>query len=509
MGARSYLREDVRLHVVYRDRTPYGSAVTGLCDELLRRTCRPLLALARDEGEEVLRANGPELLERAFSPQALGQLYERPGVLREACLYPPAGDITPATLVIQAPEAGRASVAVPLGRELAADLAHWIADCCTRGAAPRSAGARGLWEALESAGALTSSPPPRPRPLDDVTFVGHAGAAVAVGGARVLVDPFLLPAAPGAHGGYRPLLASELAPDAIAITHSHPDHFDVGSLLRFGPDVPIYVPYVARESLLAIDMERRLTELGFRRVTALRAGQSAAILGARLHALPFYGEQPTEGEVLHPEVRNEGNVYVVEGDGRRVALLADAGRDRDGDVRRLAEEQREALGAADVVLGGHRAWRMVPVQYVASSVARYLLFVPRRSWGEPMQIMNDADDLLVSAARWGARYAVPYANGGAPWFWEHGLGPRLDGAEAVGDRDFDPDLAPLAIAHARRAQRGEALPDIVALHPGERLRFGAGRAVRVRSRDRLWPFPDTTVAFRAARCELEAERGAP
>jgi hypothetical protein len=126
-----------------------------------------------------------------------------------------------------------------------------------------------------------------------------------------------------------------------------------------------------------------------------------------------------------------------------------------------------------------------------------------------MQIMNDADDLLVSAARWGARYAVPYANGGAPWFWERGLGPRLDGAAAVGDRDFDPDLGPLAIAHARRAGRGEVLPDIVALHPGERLRLGAGGAVRLRSRDRRWPFPDATVAFRAARCELEEERGAP
>jgi hypothetical protein len=51
--------------------------------------------------------------------------------------------------------------------------------------------------------------------------------------------------------------------------------------------------------------------------------------------------------------------------------------------------------------------------------------------------MNDADGLIDTAERFGARWVVPYADGGAPWYWTRGLGPRLDGL-GVEDPAFDP-----------------------------------------------------------------------
>ena len=49
----------------------------------------------------------------------------------------------------------------------------------------------------------------------------------------------------------------------VIVTHSHPDHFDLATLLRLGRATPIVVPEVPRESLLAMDMAARLRQLGF------------------------------------------------------------------------------------------------------------------------------------------------------------------------------------------------------------------------------------------------------
>jgi L-ascorbate metabolism protein UlaG (beta-lactamase superfamily) len=330
-----------------------------------------------------------------------------------------------------------------------------------------------------------------------LTFVGHATVALQSFETRLLFDPYLLPPCPGTPAGYRPLFPAELAPHAVFITHSHPDHYDIGSLLRLGADTPIYVPYVERESLLAVDMYTRLRQPGFGQVTVLQWGEKVQVGPHRIKAYPFYGEQPTDSEVLHPEVRNAGNVYVIDSNGRRIALLADAGQDHAGDCRDLATRERSETGPVDTVVGGYRAWRLYPVQYLSSSVARYALFVPHHMWDRQLQIMNDADDLLEVATRWSARRVIPYANGGAPWYRDLGLGPRLDSANGDNDRDLDPDLRVIAEACERRQKKGPYLPQVVALHPGEQLRFSdaSPEAVRVRFTDHIWPFFDHTSLF--------------
>lgn len=464
------LRDDVRLFIDHRDGTRFGSALTGTLDRLMQRVCMPIAGHLA-QGHEPSPAESAELMARCLGPQALGALFERPGRLREECLYPRPEDVVPASLHVSGP--GVAGPAIPLPAACLPDLANWIGELAHLGAAPRDPVARALWDALHARAALTDREAPEPLDADGLTLVGHATVSIQQGGTRVLFDPFLLAPA-GVDDEVRPLTAAQLRPHAVFITHSHPDHYDLGSLLRLGADTPIYVPVVERESLLSVDMATRLRALGFRRVHALAWGQHAVVGPHRVQAHPFFGEQPSDGEFLHAHARNAGNVYVVDSGGARVALVADAGRDHGGSTVELAAALRGSQGAVDVVLGGYRAWRTLPIRLLGTSVARYMLSIPREQWGRRLQLMNDADDLLETASRWGARTVVPYANGGAPWYWRIGLGPR-PGSKSD-DPDFDPSDAHVRRAQARRAGSGEPTPHVAWLRPGQALPHAAASA---------------------------------
>ena len=459
------LRDEVGLAIHYTDDTPYGSAVSGLIERLIARTCAPLGELLRREGPAAIAARSAELVGRVLAPQALGRLFAAPDRLRPEALYPDAAAVRPAALRLHGlGPAGRHGATIALPAALARELAAWTGAWSRGATRPRDPAAAALWDALVGHGALTAEPAAARALGEGVRFIGHATALVAVEGVRALFDPFVVPRGPLDGADARPFTCAELRPDAVFITHSHPDHYDLGALLRFGADVPIYVPEVPRESLLAVDMRARLVELGFRRVQAL-AWRAAAELGPlSVRALPFHGEQPTDAEVLHPEARNAGNIYVVDGPCGRIALLADAGRDGAGDTRTIAADERARGGAVDVVFGGYRAWNLRPAQYLFTSVARYLLLVPRSQWGAAQQIMNDAGDLLDTAAAFGARTVVPYANGGAPWYARIGLGPREQADSS--DPNFDPP--PQTVA-ALRDLRGTPELRVVPLAPGARL----------------------------------------
>jgi len=460
------VRDDVRLAVGHRDQSRFGSALTGLCDRLVQRLCDPIAGHLARQDHEPSAEQSIELMAQCMGPRALGALFERPGRLREDCLYPRPEAVVPVSLQVSGPAVAGGSSAIELPVSVVPELARWIDDWSDLGAPPRNPAVRSVWDGLAERGALTAREVLEPRRGDGLTLVGHATASIEKNGTRVLFDPFLL--APEAMDAeVRPLFPAELRSHAVFITHSHPDHYDLGSLLRLGADTPIYVPVVERESLLAVDMATRLRALGFSRVHALAWGQRVEVGPHRVQAHPFWGEQPTDGELLHPEARNAGNVYVVDSGGLRVALVADAGRDHGGSTVELAARLRREQGPVDVVLGGYRAWRLRPIRLLGTSVARYVLSVPREHWGRRMQLMNDADDLLETAASWGARQVVPYANGGAPWYWNLGLGPRPGSTRD--DPDFDPSDDQVTEAHARRIRSGQPTPRVEWLGPGQQL----------------------------------------
>src|SRR5205807_4231629 len=165
------------------------------------------------------------------------------------------------------------------------------------------------------------------------------------------------------------------------------------------------------------------------------------------------GEQPTDGDVLHPDVRNVGNTYLLRTPTFSAVFLADSGRDMQGDVKNLASRTRARLGTVDVIFTGYRGWHTYPVQLLFSPVARYLLFVPPWLWNSRLQLMTTIEEAVDVAERWGARILVPYADGGAPWHRAADLGLHLCDAPREG-----PSLAPFAQCVVARAQRRINMP---------------------------------------------------
>jgi hypothetical protein len=138
--------------------------------------------------------------------------------------------------------------------------------------------------------------------------------------------------------------------DAVLVTHSHGDHFHLGSILHFPKDTPILVPRVPRSSLASIDMRRLLRSAGFVDVRALDWFAKTKIGDIEIQALPFYGEQTSSREEFHRGLINWGNTYLVATPDFTVWPLADSGRDVRGSMVDVAAELRARGRKVDVVL---------------------------------------------------------------------------------------------------------------------------------------------------------------
>ena len=145
----------------------------------------------------------------------------------------------------------------------------------------------------------------------------HASVLYRAGQSGVLVDPHLHSSYRSASirsDIYRDQLTNKV--DAILISHCHEDHFSLATLLTFPLETPIVVPKVPRSSIICPNLERMLRSSGFRNVIVADWHSSPLIFGdIRVHALPFYGEQPLRFELpSHADLRNWGNTYLVETD---------------------------------------------------------------------------------------------------------------------------------------------------------------------------------------------------
>ena len=131
----------------------------------------------------------------------------------------------------------------------------------------------------------------RPR----VTFVGHTSILLRTAGARILTDPLLrnLLRSPN-----RAFDLTRLDLTAICCTHSHWDHCDVETLLRFDKQIPIIIPRVHQATAFNPPIVPVLRRLGFRDIRELDPWQSQQLGDVELILIPFHGEQDEPGAVI-------------------------------------------------------------------------------------------------------------------------------------------------------------------------------------------------------------------
>ncbi|HEY3999154.1 MAG TPA: MBL fold metallo-hydrolase [Candidatus Xenobia bacterium] len=448
-----------RLEFEIHDGSVFGSILTARCETTVQEMLAPLGWAFLLHGYPYAGLHTRELLQACLHTEAFGRAAEVSSAteyrLRESFLYP--SDVNIVACHVN-------------GRRVVPDRWANLAD--------------------EIHQAVAAHPAAGPMDDTDLTFVGHNTVVVRSHTTRVIVDPWFLP--PG-EGDFQPIQRRELGPiDAVLITHSHPDHFDLASLLGFARDTPVLVPQVPRESILAIDMARRLTDLGFSDVRPTAWWQEVRIGDIDVTALPFYGEQPTTGAMLHPAVRNAGNTWLVRTPRCSAAFTADSGRDGQGDVQEVALEACRRYGPLDFLFTGYRGWSMYPIQLLKSSIARYLLFVPAPLWTVRQQLMTSVEEAVDLAERWQARFLVPYADGGAPWYWQRGLGPRLDQMprEHVGVDPFPDHVVRAAGQRCPEADGTTAASSTrpLLLRPGDSVVWDGSGLERVRVDGHRWPF---------------------
>ncbi len=211
-------------------------------------------------------------------------------------------------------------------------------------------------------------PPPDPAPAGpapSVTWLGHASAAVELGGRRLLFDPL---------GRARARSVGEL--DAVVITHSHVDHLNRWTLKAIDRKTHLIVP---RGAL------RYVADLGFARVTEAEPGDHIDLDGVDLVAVPTRHD----GGRWRKSDTTVCNGYVALADGHAVHHAGDVDFSEHAVFDAIGKDF--ALDASLLPIGG-----MLPVWYYRWR---------RRAHDRGVHI--DPDTALEIFERLGARTLVP------------------------------------------------------------------------------------------------------
>jgi L-ascorbate metabolism protein UlaG (beta-lactamase superfamily) len=120
-----------------------------------------------------------------------------------------------------------------------------------------------------------------------VTWIGHSTFLIRLDGTTILTDPAFGPRIGIRLAGMVTVGLSRLVPpalplrelppvDLVLLSHAHMDHYDLGTLRRLSPDVPI---------ILARDTTEFLDGFGFTSLQELPWGESAEVKGVRIEAV--------------------------------------------------------------------------------------------------------------------------------------------------------------------------------------------------------------------------------
>lgn len=250
--------------------------------------------------------------------------------------------------------------------------------------------------------ALVEEGPLRPNPLlastnrPRATFMGHSSILFQSKQSAVLTDPLFR-----VRAGAPPIAfdSMRMKLGAICCSHSHWDHCDVATLLRFDKRTPIVVPRVRTPSMCNPPMIPTLTRLGFTDIREIDTWQSMMIDDIELVAVPFHGEQD------EPDIEIDHYTYVLRTDGLSIYGGVDAYRDTFGEMLPALERVRREWSPDVVFLPVSRMtyyWRN-------GGVNGFCRYVDTDLLEKGFQYTASADDAVEWAKVLNARRVVPYA----------------------------------------------------------------------------------------------------
>lgn len=158
-------------------------------------------------------------------------------------------------------------------------------------------------DAVETVDAMTSP--------GSLTWVGHATAAIDIGGFRVLTDPLLRRRVVHLRRRTAAPDAGALRPDLVLVSHAHMDHLHVPSLRMIEPTVPVVGPRGTRGLL---------RKAGFQHVIEVDPGDELEVGRATIEVIPAV--HPS-GRGPHARLDPKPVGFVVEVDGHRTYFAGD------------------------------------------------------------------------------------------------------------------------------------------------------------------------------------------
>ncbi len=305
----------------------------------------------------------------------------------------------------------------------------------------------------------------------------HACVVISSGTTQIIVDPVFIAArgTPTKIPWKRPNHNLGAPVDAILITHSHLDHWNLPSLLatKMYKNGKVIVPWVPKENVNTCDYSSQLKNIGAQHKVG-RWGETYKVGNIEIDILPFYGEQASAKlSIADKNLRNWGNCYRVNTPQFSALLLVDSGKDPEGNMLQVVEKSVKQKGPVDFVLSCMREFAS---PFIPIGLSSYILSL---SFSQLKELSNDFHKNKLEFSTAGpegivqickaakARGYMPYAQG----YVGEGIPIPFDdwGPSRGGEKEAMSDLS-------KKLKKAKSKTKSIEWNPGDRI-YLKGKAI--------------------------------